>query len=346
MRVGVYYSNSRVEVEERPVPAVGPTDILIKVLASGICGSDLMEWYRIKKAPLVLGHELAGVVVEAGERVTAVAVGDRVVTTHHVPCDACRACLAGHTTACEAFLTQNNFAPGGFSEFVRVSGRSVLTGTLKLPDEVSFEQGSFVEPLGTAVRGLRAAGMQPGDSVLVLGSGIIGLLMVKLARALGAGRVLCPDLSAERLEAARAFGADAAIDAATDVPAAIRAANGGRLADRVMLCAGALGPATQALACVESGGTVVFFAVPMPGELVPVDFNAFWRTDVTLKTCYGAAPLDNAQALELLRSRRVVVDDMVTDRIPLARIGDGFRAAARGGRCLKVIVEPHAALAG
>ncbi len=341
MRVGMYYSNSRVEVEEKSVPRVGPKDILVKVMASGICGSDVLEWYRIKKAPLVLGHELAGEIVEVGAEITKFKRGDRVFTTHHVPCDECHFCLTGHQTACQIFQTKNNFDPGGFSEYLKVSGKSIDTGTFLLPEEMSYEQGSFIEPLGTVVRGLRAIDLKPGYSLLVLGCGIAGLLMIKLARALGAGRIIATDIDEYRLEAARRFGAEKAVHAGSDVPTVLRDANKGRLADKVIICAGAVPPARQALESVDRGGTVLFFAVPKPGETIDIDFNPFWRNDVSLKTCYGAAPLDNLQAIELIRAGNVEVRDLITHRYGLEEITKGFKAAGEGRNCLKVIIKPH-----
>ncbi len=227
MRVGMYYNNNKVEVEERPAPRVGKRDILVKVMASGICGSDLLEWYRIKKAPLVLGHELAGEVVEVGDDITEFKRSDRVFATHHVPCEACRWCLGGHQTACPVFQTKNNFDPGGFSEYLRVSGKSIDTGTFLLPDRMSFEEGSFIEPLGAVVRGLRAVDPKPGDVLLVLGCGVAGLLMIKAARALGAGRIIATDIDDYRLEAAKRFGAEISIRAEADIPGAIREITGG-----------------------------------------------------------------------------------------------------------------------
>ena len=298
-------------------------------MASGICGSDVMEWYRIKKAPLVLGHELTGEIVEIGEEVTKLKRGDRVFTTHHVPCDECHFCLTGHQTACQVFQTKNNFEPGGFSEYLKVSGRSIDTGTFLLPDEMSYEQGSFIEPLGTVVRGLRAIDLKPGDTILILGCGIAGLLMIKLARALGAGRIIATDIDDYRLEAAGRFGAEKAIRADSDVPAVIKKANKGRLADKVIICAGALSPARQALESVDRGGTVLFFAVPKPGETIDIDFNPFWRNDVSLKTCYGAAPLDNMQAMELIRAGNVDVKDLITHRFSLEETAKGSRLRAK-----------------
>jgi L-iditol 2-dehydrogenase len=341
MRVGMYYSNSKVNVEELPIPNVGKKDILVKVMASGICGSDVLEWYRIKKAPLVLGHELTGEIVEVGEEITKFQSGDRVFTTHHVPCGECHWCLTGHQTACPVFQTKSNFDPGGFSEYLRVSGRSVDTGTFLLPDEISYEEGSFIEPLGTVIRGLRAVALNPGDTLLVLGCGIAGLLMIKLARALGAGKIIATDINDYRLQAAKRFGAAESIRADGDIPGSIRKLNSARLADKVIVCAGVLSAAQQALESVDPGGTILFFAVPNPGELLNIDFNPFWRNDISLKTCYGAAPLDNAQAMELIRAGNVNVKDLITHRFSLDEIAKGFKAASEGKDCLKVIVRPH-----
>jgi len=341
MRVGMYYNNSKVDLEELPVPQVGKRDMLVKVMASGICGSDVLEWYRTKKAPLVLGHELTGEVVEVGKEITKFKKGDRVFTTHHVPCDQCHWCLGGHQTACPVFQTENNFTPGGFADYLRVSGRSIDTGTLLLPPEMSYEQGSFIEPLGTVVRGLRAVALRPGDSLLILGCGVAGLLMIKLAHALGAGRIIATDFDDYRLEAARKFGAEKSIRADGDIPSSIKEINSGRLADKVIVCAGVLSAAEQALESVDRGGTILFFAVPNPGERLTMDFNPFWRNDISFKTCYGAAPLDTAQAMELIRAGNVEVRDLITHRYSLEEISKGFKAASEGKNCLKVIIKPH-----
>jgi len=341
MKTGVYYKNSDVRVEERPVPTAGDHDIVVKVMASGLCGSDLMEWYRIKRAPLVLGHEPAGIVVEVGKLVNTVKPGDRVFVTHHVPCAKCHHCRTGHETACTTFQSTNNFDPGGFSQFLRVTGKSVETGAFVLPDTVTFEQATFIEPLGTAVRALRAVGLKPGQSVLVCGSGVAGLLIIKLARAMGAGAIIATDVSPYRLERAREYGASHTIAANEDVPSFIRKVNDGRLADIVILCAGALPAARTALQSAERGGIILFFAVPKPGETVDVDFNPFWRDDITIKTCYGAAPADNREALEFIKHGKVTVTDMVTHRFGIDRIGDAFMTGAEPDGCVKVIIEPN-----
>ena len=341
MKVGMYYNNRDVRVQEMPVPEVGDGDVLIQVDSCGICGSDIMEWYRIKKAPLVLGHELTGDIVEVGKNVKDYKIGDRVFATHHVPCDVCSYCLRGYHTACEVFQSENNFDPGGFARYLRVTGRSIEKGMLTLPDEMSYAAGSFIEPLGTVVRGMRAVDLQPGNSVLVLGSGLIGLMHIKLAATLGAGRIIASDVLDYRLEAAARSGAEHVVHAGEDLPTYIRDVNNGRLVDKVIICTGALSAAKQGLELVDRGGTVLFFAVPKPGETIDIDFNPYWRNDVSFKTSYGAGPLDNMEAMELIRAGRVRVDDMITHTLSLDEIAEGFRLASEGTKGLKVIIKPN-----
>jgi L-iditol 2-dehydrogenase len=340
MRVAVYYSNSDVRVEERPVPQIGVGEMLVKVMASGICGSDVMEWYRIKKAPLVLGHEIAGEIVAVGEGVTRYKVGDRVFVSHHIPCNTCHYCLRGCHTACETLHT-TNYDPGGFAEYIRVPGLNVDRGVFLLPEEVSFDAGVFVEPLACVVRGQRIAALQPGQTVLILGSGISGLLHLLLARSLGAGRIITTDISAYRLTMARQFGADGALDAREDIPVRLREINGNRLADLVIVCTGALSAFRQALQSVDRGGTIICFATTEPGVDLPVPINDFWRNEIKLMPSYGNSPLDATQAIELIRSGRVPVEQMITHRLPLALTGEGFRLVAEGRDSMKVIIEPQ-----
>lgn len=342
MRVAVYHNNKDIRLEERPVPEVGAGEILVRIRASGICGSDVMEWYRVPKAPIVLGHEVTGDIAEVGQGVTHLSVGQRVVVSHHVPCNACRACLAGDHTACET-LHSTNFDPGGFSEYVRVPALQTDRGVLVLPDSVSYEEGSFAEPLGCVVRAQMRAGVRPGSTVLVIGAGISGLLHIRLALALGAGRVIATDVSPYRLDFATRSGACAAIYAAAAgdrLPDLVREANDGRLADLVLLCTGAPSAIAQGLACLESGATFVFFAPPPPDEPLAMPMAELWRREVTVRTAYGAAPADLAKALDLIATHGVRVDDLVTHRIGLDEIAEGFRLVADAAESIKVIVEP------
>jgi L-iditol 2-dehydrogenase len=340
MRVAMYYNNQDVRVEEIPIPRIGPGEILIRVQASGVCGSDVMEWYRVPKAPLVLGHEVSGEVVEVGEGVKRLKVGDRVIATHHVPCNTCYYCLRGNHSACET-LRKTHFDPGGFSEYIRIPAINVDRGVFILPDEVSYEEGSFVEPLGCAIRGQRIARFQIGSSVLIIGSGMTGLLHLQLACAQGAGRVIATDINEYRLEAALRFGAEAAINANEDVPECLRKINRGRLADLVIVCTGSPKAIEQAFSLVERGGTILFFAPTDPGIKISIPFNDVWWAGVTMTSSYAAAPYDLALAIELIRARRVNVKDMITHRLPLAEAGRGFQLVAEAKDSIKVIIEPQ-----
>ncbi|MCX6657815.1 MAG: alcohol dehydrogenase catalytic domain-containing protein, partial [Euryarchaeota archaeon] len=179
MRVAMYYRNSDVRLQEMQKPEIGPNELLVKVVASGICGSDVMEWYRIKRAPLVLGHEIAGDIVAVGRGVKKHKVGQRVFVSHHVPCMKCRYCLAGHTSTCDTLRT-TNFYPGGFAEYICVPEINLEHGVYVLPEELTYDDGAFIEPLACVVRGFKLCRFKPGSTVLVLGSGIAGLLNIKL----------------------------------------------------------------------------------------------------------------------------------------------------------------------
>src|SRR5258705_8510185 len=322
MKVAMYYNNRDVRLEEMAVPSIGPGELLVRVKASGICGTDVMEWYRIQKAPLVLGHEIAGEVAAAGAGVTAYRPGDRVMVSHHVPCMQCRYCLSGHHSVCDT-LRSTHFDPGGFAEYIRVPKLNVELGTFRLPGEISFEDGSFIEPVGCVARAQRFAGMSAGQSVLVFGSGISGLLHVQLARARGAALIAATDVNDFRLNAARELGADAALNAREDVPGKFRGLNDGRLADLVIVSTGARPAIEQALRSVDRGGTILFFAPTAAGVGVPVPLYELWRDEVRIVTSYAASPDDIAEAIELIRGRRVRVREMITHRLGLAEAGRG-----------------------
>lgn len=213
-------------------------------------------------------------------------------------------------------------------------------GVFLLPEEITFEEGTFIEPLACVIRGQRLAGLKPGQTVLIIGSGISGILHIALARALGAGRIIATDISEYRLKMAEKFGADVAINAREDVPARLMRVNENRLADLVIICTGALPAFSQALKSVDRGGTVLFFAPTEPGVDLPIPINEFWRNGITLMPSYGAAPLDLTVAIELLRSRRINVKEMITHRLSLAETAKGFQLVAGAGESLKAIIEP------
>lgn len=321
--MAVYYRNSDVRIEERPKPRLNEGEILVKMKASGICGTDLMEWYRIKKAPRVLGHEMVGDIVES--RSGKFSVGHRVFVSHHVPCNDCKYCREGNHTACET-LHEGNYDPGGFSEYIRVPGINVENGTYLLPDNVSYEEGVMIEPLACAVRAQRVIGVKGGQTVLVLGSGVSGLLNIAVAKLKGA-RVIATDINGYRLGKAKEFGADEAVDA-RNLP--------DMKADRVLVCTGAMQAFGQAFKSVDRKGIVMFFAIPDRDITMPT--TDFWRNELSFVSSYGAAPADLEESLDLISEGKINVKGMVTDRFPLSQIQKGFDVAGRAQESLKVMI--------
>ena len=342
MRVAMYYSNSDIRLEEKPKPSAGAGELIVRIEASGICGTDCLEWYRINRVPLVLGHEIAGVITEVGKDVKGYKVGDRVSASHHVPCGECRFCKAGHESACDT-LRKTNFDPGGFSEFVRIPKINIEKGGVyKLPKNISFEEATFIEPLACVLRGQRLAGFKKGKSVLVVGSGISGLLHIQLAGLQGAKRIIATDISDFRLKAAKKFGADYAINAKDYTPEKLKTLNDEYLADYVIICAGATPAFEQALRSIERGGTVLIFASAPKDTLLPVPINEiFWRNEITVASSYAASPDDHRRALEKIASHKINVYDMITHRLPLAETGRGFKLVAEAKDSIKVIIKPQ-----
>lgn len=342
MQVCMYYSNQDVRLQEMERPAIGPGELLLRVMASGICGSDVMEWYRRDKVPLVLGHEVAGEVVEVGDGVERFAPGDRVAVTHHVPCNTCRYCLAGNHTMCETLLSGTHFEPGGFAEYVRVPAINVDRGTFAIPDGVSHAQASFMEPLACVLRGQKRSGMRPGATVLVAGSGISGLMHIPLARTLGAGLVIATDTIDYRLDKAAQMGAHHTLTADESLPEELRKLNQGRLADLVIICFDGFIP--LALDSVERGGTVLMFGGAAEGATLDKPINdIFWRSEVTITSSYAGAPADCDQALRLIAGGAVDVERLITHRLPLSQAQEGFSAVCSplDHECIKVILEPR-----
>ena len=342
MRVAMYYANDDVRTEQMPDPHAGHGEVVVQVEASGICGSDVMQWYRKGRTPLVLGHEIGGRIVEVGQGVGGMyGVGQRVSASHHVPCGTCHYCLRGHPTVCDT-IRSTNFHPGGFAQYVLLPKINVQTGLYPLPDDVSSEQATFIEPLACVLRGQRAAALKAGDAVLVIGSGISGILHLALARSLGASLVVSTDINPWRLKAAERFGADKTFQATDDVPAAFRNLNAGRGADVVILTSGAPEAIAQALGTVDRGGTVLFFAPARQDESVPLPVNdLFWRNEITLTSSYAANPAEHLEALDIIRQGGVDVLKMITHRLALDKAQEGFKLVADAGESLKVIIQPN-----
>jgi len=339
MKCAMYYNNRDIRLEEIPVPKIKADELLVKMHACGICGSDVLEWYRIKKAPIVLGHEMTGEIVEVGKNVNKYKVGDRVFVSHHVPCNTCHYCLNGHYTVCDT-LRKTNFDPGGFAEFIRVPGINVDRGVFPLPDEISYEEGTFIEPLACVLRGQKITHLQPGQTVFIIGGGISGLLHVKLAKASGASSVVVTDINKKRLVFAEKFGAEAGILADNNIPEHLKEINNGRLAEVVIVATAALEAISTAWKTVDRGGTILMFAPPEQGADIALPLFDIWHDGITITTSYAGSPLDISEAIELIRSKTITVEDMITHRFPLARASEGFSLVEKAQDSIKVIIKP------
>jgi L-iditol 2-dehydrogenase len=336
MKIAVYYNNADIRIEERPTPSISANEILVRMKASGICGTDVMEWYRIKKAPRVLGHEMAGEIAEVGRSVTGLKKGDRVFVSHHVPCYRCHHCAQGKYTACES-LHSGNYDPGGFSEYIRVPEDNVRHGTFLLPDALTFEDGTMIEPLACAVAGQNQLKLTKGQTVLIIGAGVSGLLHIQLSKMKGA-KVIAADIDEYRMKKAMDFGADRVFDARKCSAKTLKNINDDRLADAVIVCAAAKQAIDHALSSVDRKGSILFFAVPENDISIPSQH--FWRDEIMVMFSYGAGPDDLQHAIELIEKGMINVRKMVTHKVVFSEIAQGFALVSKARDSLKVVVVP------
>ena len=337
MKVANWYNNKDIRIEEVPTPRPGPHEMLVKVMSCGICGSDIVEWYRLPRAPLVQGHEIGAEVVEVGDSLDKFKPGDRVFIAPKVPCMKCDYCRQGHFPVCTVIKDR---LPGGFAEYVLAPPALIEHGTYRLTDNITDDQSTFIEPLACVVRAQRLAGLQPGQTVLVMGCGMSGLLHVKLARANNC-RVIATDINPKRLAIAASLGAGLTINAASEKVVERLLADNGKPVDVVILCASAMSAVEQAWQCVDKGGAVVFFTVPGPEKPVTLPINEFWTREIRIITSYYCGPPDIAEAIKLIETGSIGVDDMITHRLPLKDIAQGFQLVMDGRESIKVIIKPN-----
>jgi L-iditol 2-dehydrogenase len=338
MRVVEYHTNDDVRIVELPVPEIGPGELLVKVGACGLCASDVMQWYMRPRAPLYPGHEPVGTVAKTGVGVTQFVVGQRVFFHHHVPCMVCHFCRRGSFSQCPTFRS-TRLDPGGLAEYVRVPALNVQFDVLPLPETLSFQAATLIEPLACCVRGIQRANIQPGDSVMILGAGSNGLMLALLARQRAAVRVMIADPIAYRRQRALELGVDAAFDPQQGpLVKQVSAANDGRRADIVIVTPSNVAAMRQGIELVGPGGTVLLFAPPPPGEVLPVSPHHHFFQEITLRTSYSAGPHETTQALELLHVGRMRAETIITHRFSLQDVAQAFRLVAHPGDALKAVV--------
>ncbi len=338
MRVVEYHANDDIRIVEQPTPEIGPGELLIQMYACGICASDVMEWYMRPRAPLYPGHEPVGTVVAVGAGVQQFVPGQRVFFHHHVPCMICRFCQRGSFSQCATFR-RTRLYPGGLAEYVRVPAQNVQLDVLPLPDDLSFEAATLIEPLACCIRGIQRANIQPGDSVFVLGSGSNGLMLAQLARQRGTIRVMIADPVAYRRQRALEAGIDRAFDPQIrPLLDQILEANDGFKPDVVIVTPSHIGAMKQGIDLAGPGATVLLFAPSPPTEELAITPNHLFFQEITLRTSYSAGPYETRQALALLQSGRIRPETVITHRFALQDAAEAFRLVARPGDALKVVI--------
>ena len=275
--------------------------------------------------------------VEVGESIEKFKPGDRVFIAPKVPCMKCDYCRKGHFPVCSVIKDR---LPGGFAEYVLAPQALREHGTYRLADSISDDQSTFIEPLACVVRAQRLADLLNNQTVLVMGCGMSGLLHVKLAGTKNCS-VIATDINPRRLEIAESLGAELTINAAEENVVERLLAENGKPVDIVILCASAMSAVEQAWQCVDKGGVVVFFTVPGPDKQVSIPINEFWTRETRIITSYYCGPPDIAEAINLIGTGNIVVDDMITHRLPLKDIAKGFQLVLQGRESIKVIVKPN-----
>jgi L-iditol 2-dehydrogenase len=322
MRIARSFGVDDVRIEEQDDPAPGPGEVVCQVLACGVCASDVTDWYVAGKLPAVLGHEPAGVVTAVGEGVQTVSVGDRVAIHHHAPCGECRRCRRGHETLCDRFRA-TRLDPGGFAEQVRVQSE-LVDELLRLPDGLDPIAATFIEPLACILRAQDRAGLRPGDSLLVVGAGVNGLLTIAAAHARAIDAVWVREPRPERLEAAERLGAEH---------------HGNEQVDVAIVCTPKPDAIVAAASALAPGGSLCLYAPPAPSAPPPLDWTSLFLRELTVTASYSAGPADMRFALRLIASGEIDPLPLVSHRLPLEQTAHAL-ALQRSGEGLKVVVVP------
>jgi L-iditol 2-dehydrogenase len=338
MKVAKLYSFNDIRIEDIPVPQVGPGEALLKTRASGICSGDVMPWYIEKKAPIVLGHEPSGEIADVGIDVTSFKRGDRVFVHHHAPCFTCRHCKRGDYVQCDTWR-KTRIIPGGISEYILIPSINLENDTLNLSDNLSYEDGTLVEPIACVIKGLKRTKVMHGDTVLVIGLGFMGILNGIVSKKYGAGMVIGADSIPFRLNRAIELGFDNVIDVSnTNVKKALEEITKGIMAEIVIVSPNSINALEDGLLSVGKGGTILMFAPVKPDERLTIDPNELYFNDISIISSYSCGPSDTADALEIIEEGTVKAEKLITHRFPIEKTADAFRLTAEARDSLKSVI--------
>ena len=340
MKVAVYYNNHDVRVEDRPKPDPESGEILVRTKACGVCVADTMEWYLTPRAPLTLGHEPTGIIELTGPDVAVLKIGDRVAVHHHVPCLICEHCRRGNFTMCQTFR-KTHIHPGGFSEYFIASKIHVERDTLILPENVSYEAGTLVEPLACVIHAIRKAGIKAGDSVALIGTGTMGLMFIETLLYWGVRELVVYEMLDWRIQKAREFGANHVL-----VPDQDPEKEAERLkeilksdgADKVIIAAKDISAMRLGLQLANKGGTVTFFATPHPDEYIELYPSYIFFNEITINSTYSADHLDTRMALNLIAKGDVSAEKIISHKFPVEKLSDAILQTASRHESLKCVI--------
>jgi L-iditol 2-dehydrogenase len=338
MKAAMYHGQQDIRIEEMPTPRINDDEILIHMKACGICGSDLMDWYLKPRAPLVLGHEPAGTVTKKGSKIKKFSVGDRVFVHHHAACLTCHYCLHGDYTLCKQFH-ETNIKPGGFAQYFKVPAANVQTDTLKIPEKLSYEEATLIEPVACCIRAIKKCNVQTGDTVAVIGAGATGLIHTALSKIYGATKTIVSDLIDSRLKLAKQFGADVTVNPKNrDLTETVKTETDGIGADVAVVTAPSLEAYEAGINILRKGGKLCVFAPTDPEKHLQISPKELFFSELQIIPSYSASHLETRTALQLLETNRINARLLITHRYKLTQTIQAFKTAHESKESLKIII--------
>ena len=342
MKAVVVKNNSNIEIKNIEKPPVGPGDMLVKMCACGICGSDVEKVFgKYGQPSMRLGHEPAGIITQVGSEISNFSVGDRVFTHHHVACysDDCHECSHGNETMCKRYY-ESNLEPCGLAdEYVVPEWNVNHGGVLNIPANMSFEEAAMIEPLACCIRAWNKFKHQKNDSVAILGVGPTGIMHVLLAKLYGLGKVFCLDLNDFRLDFAKKFETVTIHSGNTNAMEQIKSETANQGVDVVIVSTSSLNALKDAVHFVRKGGTIVMFGVPSKGSNVDLDMSEIYSKGITIVNSYAASDVDTTHALDLISNKQINVSQLITHKYNLQECQQAFVHAKSGDNAMKIIIS-------
>ena len=345
MQAAVYEGTEKIQTRRVPMPSLPTRGLIIRVKACAICGTDVRTYHHGSaycQPPWVIGHEVAGEIVEVDEDRAGLRLGDRITVAAGVPCGRCEPCCRGWQHLCQSVVAHGFHTPGGFAEYMAVDAHAVdQNAVTPIPSDVTFDHAALTEPLSCVLNGQELVNTELGDVVVVMGAGPIGIMHVQVARARGAAKVFLVETNPARLAFAKAFQLDECIDASVEDPVArVKALTGGRGADVVIVACPSKVAQAQAVVMAAVRGRISFFGgLPKSDAMVTLDANLVHYRELAIFGAFASSPAQNKVALAMIASGRIDAESIITHRVPLSQVAEGI-SMMDAGRALKVVVNP------